>query len=77
LEDVRRAFGKRLRALIKAREYKTAELFAHENGFSKAWIYRLLKGERDPALSSLVRLARSLDVTLDDLYPMKRKKYTK
>ncbi len=50
------------------------ELFAHENNFEKGWVYRLVRAERDPILSSMVKLAKALDVTLEDLYPMKRKR---
>lgn len=71
--DTRRTVGRNLKALIKARGYPTPELFAHENEFSKSWVYRIIRGETDPVFSNMIRLARKLGVTLDELYPMKRR----
>lgn len=72
--DTRKKVGKNLKALIKARGYPTPELFAHENEFSKSWVYRIIRGEVDPVLSNAARLAKALGVTLDDLFPIKRRR---
>ncbi|MEO7426333.1 MAG: helix-turn-helix transcriptional regulator [Fibrobacteria bacterium] len=72
--DIKKAFGKNLRAIIKSKGYKTVEIFAHENEFEKSWVYRMARGEREPGLTALVRLARALGVTLEDLYPMKKRR---
>lgn len=65
--------GRRLRVIIKASGYPTYERFAYENGFDKGWIGRILRGEIDPGITKAIKIARSLNVTLDDLYPMERK----
>jgi predicted transcriptional regulator len=49
-------------------------LFAHENEFEKSYIAKLVRGEVEPKLGNMVRLAKALDATLEDLYPMKKRR---
>jgi len=73
METVRKKAGENLRALILA-EYRTVELFCHENGFEKGWLSRILSGETDPLFSNAVRLAEALGCTLNDIYPGTKRK---
>jgi len=72
--DLRKKVGRNLKALIKARGYRTLELFAHENGFSKSWVARIVRGDVDPKFTSMIRLAKALDADLLDLHPGRKKK---
>jgi transcriptional regulator with XRE-family HTH domain len=74
--EPRKTFTKNLRAAIK-REYRSVERFAYENGYSKSWLGKVLAGEVEPGFYKVVRLAKTLELSLDDLYPMKRKKAPK
>lgn len=69
----RKTLGKNLQALIKEREYPTIEKFAYENGISKSWLGKVIRGEVEPGLYKVVRIAKVLECDLDDLYPLKRK----
>jgi transcriptional regulator with XRE-family HTH domain len=73
VQNARKILSRNLRALIKKDGYRTVELFAHENGFDKGWVHRILRCETEPLFSSLVRLAKALNVDLNELYPGKRR----
>lgn len=73
LQTIRRTLAKNLRTFIKARGYRTLELFAHENNFEKGTIAKIARGAVAVKFETIVRIARALGVTLEDLYPMKRK----
>jgi transcriptional regulator with XRE-family HTH domain len=54
---------------IKIREdYKSNEEFAYANGIDKSTLSRILNGARDPRVSTLLKIAESLNLTLNDLY---------
>lgn len=69
-----KTLGNNLRRAIKAKGYRTMELFAHENGFNKSWVARVVRGAVDPGFSRVVKLAKALGVTLDELHPIKRRR---
>lgn len=69
--EVQKKVGRNLKALILAK-YRTVELFAHENGFSKGWLSLVISGRTDPKLGNAIRLAEALDVSLNDIYPGKK-----
>ena len=77
-----------LRRRIADSGYPSIERFAHENGIDKTTLSRILSGQREPKISTLFKIAESLNLTLNDLYlesggktrekpaPVKRRKLT-
>ena len=59
-----------LRRFISAKGYSSVEKFAYENRLSKGGIGKILQGKRIPRFDTVVNLAKALDVTLNDLYPL-------
>jgi transcriptional regulator with XRE-family HTH domain len=53
------------------------ELFAHENGLDKSWLNKVLHGQIDPSFTRMIRLAESLEASLDEFYPRKPTKSRK
>lgn len=70
----REIVSQNLRDLIKEKGYRSVELFAHENGFDKGWLHRVLRAEIDPSLGRAINLALALEVSLNDIFPGKKKK---
>jgi transcriptional regulator with XRE-family HTH domain len=65
-------FRRRLRELVLAK-YGSLDRFYLEHAFSKGHLSQILRGKTDPKLSTIVRLARALDVRVVDLFgPTKR-----
>jgi len=58
--------GKKLKQYRKARGW-TQQVLARKAGFSLPYIGRLEIGEHDPPLSTLVKLAKALKVTVAEL----------
>jgi transcriptional regulator with XRE-family HTH domain len=65
--DVRPAFGNRIRELRKARGLSQEEL-SHRAGLDYRYIGGVERGERNPSLISITRLANALDVPLSELF---------
>ena len=61
-----RKIGKRVRELREQRGL-TKEQLAFENDLSKPTIIRIERDEFDPKLSTLIKLANGLGVTLSDI----------
>ena len=64
------ALGKRIEAMIlKERGYKSLDAFALEfhDEVTKPTLYQLCDGKRDMKISTLIGLARALDVPVSDL----------
>ena len=59
-------FGKQLQQL-RTRRSLTQEQFAVTAGLSRAFLTRLELGQHDPSLSTLVRLAKALKVSVAEL----------
>lgn len=64
----RRAFGVRLRALREASGVSQENL-AHSTGISRRYLSGIERGEANPSLDQLVRLARSLKADMSELLP--------
>ena len=60
--------GRRVHVLIDLRGYPTMEQFAHQNGFEKSAISKVIRGLRVPRLDTLVKVAHALGATVDGLY---------
>lgn len=72
--NYREIIGQNLRALILEKGYRTVELFAHENSIDKGWLSRVIRGETDPSLGRAIKISEALGVTLDEIYPGRRRK---
>lgn len=55
------------------KRYRTVELFAHENNINKGWLYRVLRKQVDPSFSRVAKMADALSISLEKLYPGKKK----
>ena len=64
--DVRKKFGKRLRALREARGWSQEE-FADRAGLHRTYVSAVERGVRNPTLSVLERLANALGIKLSEL----------
>ena len=64
--DVRKKFGKRLRALREARGWSQEE-FADRAGLHRTYVSAVERGVRNPTLSVLERLAKALGIKLAEL----------
>ena len=80
MDDLRRAFGNRLRSLRERREM-SQEALAESAGLHWTYISGIERGIRNPGLNILARLAAALDVTLvalvsnlDDKEPRPRRR---
>ena len=62
-----REFGKRLRRIRQSRGYSIDRLYLESSHLSRATISRIEKGEADPQLSTLRRIAKTLGVKLSKL----------
>lgn len=70
-EKLLQDFGARLRALREKRNLSQAQL-ANKGGFNRNYIGMVERGERNPRLDTLQRLADALDVELSLLMKFKR-----
>jgi predicted transcriptional regulator len=75
--EIGEKLGENLRKFIKKRGYRSAELFAYENAIDKSSLSKMLRGDRLPRLDTMIRIAEALEVTLNDLYPMRPAKPSK
>ncbi len=71
MDDLRTAFGKRVRELRKARGFSQEEL-AHRAGLHYTYVGGIERGERNPALVNIGRIARALKVPLAELFSVFR-----
>ena len=69
--ELRAAFGRRIRELRKARGFSQEEL-AHRAGVHYTYIGGIERGERNPALVNIGRIAAALEVTLAELFSVIR-----
>ena len=64
-EEVR--FRRKLRHLV-LEKYGSLDRFYLETDFSKGHLSQILSGKRSPTLSTIVKLAKALDVKVADLF---------
>lgn len=62
------ALGKQIRDLRKSRGF-SQESFADHVGLDRSYIGSVERGERNISTLNLIRIARSLNVTVGDLFP--------
>lgn len=65
--DIRTAFGERVRGLRKARGF-SQESFADACGLDRTYIGGVERGERNIALLNIERIARTLEITVAELF---------
>jgi len=68
--QIREVLAKNLKRLV-LKEYRSIESFALQNRINNSALSRLINGERTPRVETLVDIAEALEVTLNDLYPIK------
>ena len=69
MEDIRKGLGKRIRALRKSKTL-TQELLGEKAGLSYKFVGEIERGEVNPSLDSLERIATALNVKVGDLFPI-------
>lgn len=69
--DLQTAFGQRVRELRKVRGWSQEEL-AHRAGLHYTYVGGIERGERNPALVNIGRIARALGVTPGELFEFDR-----
>lgn len=62
-----KAFGKQLEFLIY-QKFKSKDQFLRETGFYKANLHEVITGKVDVQLSTLYRLAKALEIPLENLF---------
>jgi transcriptional regulator with XRE-family HTH domain len=67
VEDVRHAFGRRVREL-RIKRGLTQEGLAERAGLHWTYVGGIERGKRNPALDNINRLARALSVPLTELF---------
>jgi len=65
--EVEALFRRRLRRLISAK-FRSLDRFYLESGISKGHVSDILRGKGSPSISTLMRLARALDVEVRDFF---------
>ena len=64
---IQKEFGKRIRALRLAKRYSQEEL-AFKAKLDRTYVGGIERGERNPALKNIARLAEVLDVPISELF---------
>jgi len=71
VDDLRTLFGRRVRELRKERGFSQEEL-AHRAGLHVTYVGGIERGERNPALANIGRIATALRVPLAELFSVFR-----
>ena len=66
-------FRRRVRAIV-IRKYGSLDRFYLETDFSKGHLSQILRGKRSPSLTTIVKLARALEVEVAEFFRDGRKK---
>ena len=68
MENIRKGLGKRIRTLRKSKAFTQEEL-GEKAGLSYKFVGEMERGEVNPSLDSLVKIANALSVKVGDLFP--------
>lgn len=68
MDDIQEGLGKRIRTLRKSKALTQEEL-GEKAGLSYKFVGEIERGEVNPSLDSLVRIAKALGVKAGDLFP--------
>jgi transcriptional regulator with XRE-family HTH domain len=66
-DETRKQLGQRVRTLRKQRGW-SQEQFAFDTGFGRSFTSSIERGTKDIRLSTLVKLADSFGITINDLF---------
>lgn len=66
-DDIRKRFGSQVRQIRRSLGWSQEEL-ASRVGLDRTYISGVERGERNPGLVNIVRLARALDVPVKELF---------
>jgi transcriptional regulator with XRE-family HTH domain len=67
VENEEAFFRRRLRELV-IEKYGSLDRFYLETDFSKGHLSQILRGKRSPSLATIVKLARALDVRVENFF---------
>jgi transcriptional regulator with XRE-family HTH domain len=67
-DQLRATFGRRVRELREQRGLSQEQL-AHESGLHRTYVGGIERGERNPSLINIARIATALDVHISELFP--------
>jgi transcriptional regulator with XRE-family HTH domain len=67
-DDIKKRLGKKIRSLRKLRRFTQEEL-GEKAGISYKFIGEIERGEVNPSLNSLIKIANALSVNVKDLFP--------
>jgi transcriptional regulator with XRE-family HTH domain len=67
-DDIRTTFGRRVRELREKQGWSQEQL-AERCGLHRTYVGGIERGERNPALLNIGRIARALGVQVRDLFP--------
>lgn len=65
--DIRKRFGKRVKALREARGWSQEEL-ADRAGLHRTYVSAVERAVRNPTLTVIERIAKALDITTSELF---------
>jgi len=57
-----------IRKEISLAGYRTIELFSHEHGIDKSTLSRVLNAQREPRVSTLIKICQALDIPVSRLF---------
>lgn len=60
-------FGKRIKELRNAKKYSQEEL-ADKAGLHWTYVGQMERGERNPTLKNIIKLARALNISMHELF---------
>jgi transcriptional regulator with XRE-family HTH domain len=66
-KDIAKAFGQRVRQLRHTQGLSQEEL-AHHVGLHRTYMGGIERGERNPSLKNIAKIARALGVSLSELF---------
>ena len=66
-QDIRKTFGNRVQALRKLRNI-SQERLAHTIGVHRTYLGFVERGERNPTLTKIEKIAKALGVSIRDLF---------
>lgn len=67
-DDIKKRVGKKIRSLRKLRGFTQEEL-GEKAGISYKFIGQIERAEVNPSLSSLIKIAKALNVNVKELFP--------
>jgi len=70
-DELLKAFGKRVREVRKMKGISQEEL-SFETEFDRTYISFIERGQRNPSLTTIYKIAEALEVEASDIFPERR-----